>query len=228
MDGDLAPADAVEDLAQRRQVEHVGEALAVGLHEDREAPVSRGDGQQVRRPLPLLPERGAGARAATREEQRPRRVLPEPAGEQARLPHPADHQVLDLLGIREQQGLDAVHARLALGQPDRDAVVGPDRLDLEAEALREPGLERHRPRRVDPAAERRQDDEAPVAQLVAEALDDDAPVRRQDAGRPALVLEIGDEVLGGERDRGRGRAGSARSPRPGRSGRVRGRPRPRG
>ena len=37
--------------------------------------------------------------------------------------------------------------------------------------------ERERPRRVHPRAERRQDADAPVADLVAEALDDDGPVR---------------------------------------------------
>ena len=40
--------------------------------------------------------------------------------------------------------------------------------------------------------------EAPVAELVAEALDDDAPVGRQGPGGLALVLEVGDEVLGGQ------------------------------
>ena len=40
VDGDLAPRDAAQHLAQRRQVEHVGEALAVRLDEDREAPVA--------------------------------------------------------------------------------------------------------------------------------------------------------------------------------------------
>ncbi len=49
---------------------------------------------------------------------------------------------------------------------------------------------------MDPAAERRQQHEAPVAELVAEPLDDDPLVRWQGPGRLALVLEIGDEVLG--------------------------------
>ena len=51
---------------------------------------------------------------------------------------------------------------------------------------------------MDPAAERRQQHEPPVAELVAEALDDDPPVGRQGAGDLALVLEVGDEVLGRE------------------------------
>ena len=64
VDGDLAPPDAVEDLAQGAEVEHVGEALAVRLDEDREAAVPRGHREQVRRPLALLPQRRPRARAA--------------------------------------------------------------------------------------------------------------------------------------------------------------------
>ena len=132
------------------------------------------------------------------QEQGPRRVLAEPAGEQARAADPPDDQVLDLVGIREQQLLHPVEARVALGQPDRDAVVGVDRLDLEAEPLLEPRLDRERPRGVHAAAERREHDEPPVPQLVAEPLDDDPPVGRQGAGGLALVLEVGEEVVGGE------------------------------
>ncbi len=82
VDGDLAARHAAEDLAQGREVEHVREALAVRLHEDREAAVAARDGQEVGGPLALLPQRRPGAGAATREEQRAGRVLAEPAREQ--------------------------------------------------------------------------------------------------------------------------------------------------
>ena len=49
---------------------------------------------------------------------------------------------------------------------------------------------------MDPAAERRQDAQPPVAQLVAEPLDDDPAVRRERPGRPALVVEVGEQVRG--------------------------------
>ena len=49
---------------------------------------------------------------------------------------------------------------------------------------------------MDPATERRQQRQPPVAELVAEPLDDDPLVGRQGAGGLALVLEVGDEVLG--------------------------------
>jgi len=107
-----------------------------------------------------------------------------------------DHQVLHRVGGGEELVLDAFE--IAVGQPDRDPVVGPDGGDLRPEPLPQARLDGHRPRRVDATAERRQQHEAPVAQLVPEALHDDAPVGRQGTGGLALILEVGDEVLGGE------------------------------
>ena len=54
-----------------------------------------------------------------------------------------------------------------------------------------------RPRGVHARAERREDDGAPVAQLVEERLDDDALVARQLAGGVGLVGDVADKVLGG-------------------------------
>ena len=51
--------------------------------------------------------------------------------------------------------------------------------------------------RVHAAAERREDADAPVADLVSEALDDDRPVGGDDAGRRLLLAEEGDEVARG-------------------------------
>ena len=163
VDRDLAPRHAGQHLAQRRQVEDVAEALAVRLDEDREAAVARRHRQQVGGALALLPERRPRPGPAARQEQRPRRVLAEAAGEQRRGRDLPDDQVLDLVGVGEEQVLDAVERGVALGQPDRDAVVGPDGLDLEPAPLEQPRFDRHRPRRVDPPAERRQQAQPPVA-----------------------------------------------------------------
>ena len=197
VDGDLAARDAAEDLAQRVEVEDVRQALAVRLDEDREAAVAAGDGQQVRRALALLPERRPGPGPAARQQQGPRRVLAEAAREQGGVGDLPDDEVLDVLGGREQQLLDPVEARLAFRHPDRDAVVGPDGLDLHPEPFLEARLDGQRPGRVDPPTERRQERQPPVAELVAEPLDDDALVRGEGARGLALVLEVGDEVLGG-------------------------------
>ena len=196
VDHDVAPRDAGQDLAQRRDVEHVREAFAVRLDQDREAAVARGDREQVGRPLALLPERRPNAGPPARQQEGSSRVLAESAGEERRARQPADDEILDVLGVGEQQVLDPVERCVALRQPDGDPVVRPDRLDLHAEALADPGLDRQRPWGVDPAAERREQAQPPVAQLVAEALHDDPPVGRERAGRRPLVVEIGEQVVG--------------------------------
>ena len=63
-----------------------------------------------------------------------------------------------------------------LRQAQHDAVVGPHHLDRQAEPLVEASPDRDRPWRVHPRAERREDADAPIADLVAEALDDDRAV----------------------------------------------------
>src|SRR5260221_12000959 len=80
---------------------------------------------------------------------------------------------------------------------DDDAVVGPDRVCLELELLADLLSQRQPPGGVDAAAEGREQAEAPVADLVAEALDYDRLVGGNDAGRRLLLAQIGDQVLGG-------------------------------
>ena len=75
-----------------------------------------------------------------------------------------------------------------------DAVVAPQHLHREVEA-REPFLDGERPRRVHPRAERREDADAPVADLVGEALDHDRAVVGDRAGGLGLLVEVGAEVL---------------------------------
>ncbi len=173
MDRYLPALDTRQHLAQGRQVEDVRQALAVGLDQDREAPVPRRDREQVRRALALLPQRGPGSGSPARQQQSPGRVLPEPGSEERRVRDLGDHQVLDLLRVGEQGVLEAVDRRIGLRQADGDAVVGPDGLDLASQPLAQPGLDGQRPCGVDPAAERREEHQPPVAELVAEALDHD-------------------------------------------------------
>jgi hypothetical protein len=92
----------------------------------------------------------------------------------------------------EQQLLDG-DGLLALGEAQDDAVVAPHRLDVHVEALPEAGLDGHGPGRVDPGAEGREEADPPVADLVAEPLEDDRPVVG-DRRRLGLLLDVADEV----------------------------------
>ena len=117
--------------------------------------------------------------------------------EHARARELLDEDILDLVGIGDQ--LVVVRQHVAVGEPHRDAVVGPQRVDRVAEVRLELLREHERPRRVDPAAERRQDADANVAELVAEPLDRDRAVGRDRRGRRPLVRQVLDEVVGGVR-----------------------------
>ena len=66
--------------------------------------------------------------------------------------HLLDDEVLQLRGLDEEVAERG--RRVGVGEVQGDAVVRPERLHLEAERVTEAGRERHRPRRVDAAAER--------------------------------------------------------------------------
>ncbi len=87
---------------QAREIEDVAQALPVRLEQDRELAVARRDGQQVGRPLALLPQRRATTRPAARKQQGAGRVFPEAGGEQRRGGHLRDDQLLDLLGVERR------------------------------------------------------------------------------------------------------------------------------
>ena len=122
---------------------------------------------------------------AARQEQRPGRVLAEPAREQRRRRRrwPTTRSSTSS-GSGNSSSSIAVERRVALGQADRDAVVATRSSGPRARAA--PGAA---PRCAsDHGAWTRPPNgvrmhEPPVAELVAEALDDDPPVGR--AGRPS-------------------------------------------
>ena len=192
---ELARVQVAQQLRQRGQVEDVPQALAVGLEDDREAGEVPGHLEQALRLQPLLPERRALAGVGARDQQRAGGVLAEAGAEQGRAGELGDDQVLDLVGLDQDQ----VGGRrlVGVGEVDDDAVVGPDRVGLEVALGADLGAERQAPGGVDAAAEGREDAEAPVADLVAEALDDDRLVGGDDPGRRLLLAQVGDEVLGG-------------------------------
>ena len=192
---ELARGDAAEHAAQAGQVEPVVQALAVGLEDHREAAVLARHLEQRRRLQALLPERGALPGAAPRDEQGARGVLAEAGPEQGRAAELAEHELLQLVG--RDQGDVGGRGQVGVGQVQRDAVVAPDRVRLLAGLGPDARPHRERPGGVHPRAEGREHAEAPVADLVAEALHHDRAVARHGAGRGGLVLEVGDQVRGG-------------------------------
>ena len=215
-------------------VEDVLEALADRLQDDREGAELAGHLEQLGGALALLPQRGALAGAAARQQQGAGGALAEPGGEQRRAAHLVGDDLVDLALVEERRrraptgacsasnvraaacvGLlvEQVQAhQIGVGQPQHDAVVGVHDLRVHAVPLGEPGAERQRPRGVHLGAEGGVDDDPPVAQLVAEALDDDRAVVGDMAAGLALLVQIGQDVVRGPGVEPGGRAAAAGRP----------------
>ncbi len=161
---------------QRRHVEDVAQALAIGLEQDRERSEARRDRQQVVGLLALLPERRARSGAPLRQEQRAAGVLAKARREQRRAAELMQDQRFDFFRIGHQQL--RVRRRFDVREAHHEPVVRPERLDVDAELAADLGGDGHAPGRVDAPAARRQHTDAPVAELVADALDDDRSRRR--------------------------------------------------
>ena len=143
---DRPAAQLAEHLAQRRQVEHVLQALARRLQQDRErrvlgATASRSAARWrcchsgVRRS-----GRRRGSSSARPAHSRNRAENSDVCGSAS------TDQLVDLVGVDDQ----LVERQLVggLGQAQHDAVVAPHRLDRHVVAIDQPTLDGHRPRRV--------------------------------------------------------------------------------
>jgi hypothetical protein len=193
-DVELTCLHRLEERAERGQVEDVLQALAIRLEDDREAAVLARDLQQRLRLETLLPQRCALARAPPRDEQRPAGVLAETGAEERGVPHLGDDEILDVAGVDLQ--VVERRRRVRLGEVQGDPVVRPDRLGLDAVRLPQAGRDRHRPRRVHTSAERSQDADPPVSDLVAEPLDHDGAVAWNSAGRVVLLADELQQIVG--------------------------------
>ena len=87
--------------------------------------------------------------------------------------------------------------RVGIGEMEDDAVVRPQRMRLDAVLLAQQRAQCEPPGRMHARAEGREHAQAPVADLVAEALDDDRAVRGQDAGGRLLLPQVLHERAGG-------------------------------
>ena len=206
-DGDPARVDVAHQVDQAGHVEDVLHALAHGLEHDREGRVLAGHLEQLRGALALLPQRLAAVGATPGKEQRPGRTLAEACREQRRTADLLGDQAPHVIGVEgdqvEQLTTDPplAHAvelvELDVGQAQHDAVVAVHRLHVDAEPVAHPGAHRQRPGRVHLRAERREDGDPPVAELVAEPLDDDRPVVGHVTGGLALLAQVAEQVVGG-------------------------------
>ena len=183
-DLDAARADVGHQVDEARHVEDVLHALAHGLEHDGEGGVLARHLEQLRGPLPLLPQRLAAVGPTARQQQGPSSALPESCCEQGRSADLLRDELAHLLGL-EGDELDELLADLAaadgvveleVGQAEDDPVVAVHGLHVDAEALAHAGCDAERPRRVDLPTEGREHRDPPVADLVAEALDDDGAV----------------------------------------------------
>ena len=172
------------------------QAFARRLEQDRERRVLRRHRQQIGGPLTLLPQGRAPVWAAARQQQGTSRAFTKARREQRRLRQRAHHQFVDVVGIDDQ--LRDGHVVGGLGQTQHDAVVAPHRLDRHVEALDQPALDGHRPRSMHRRAERSEDAHPPVADLVAEPLDDHGAIIRNDTGGLNLLVEVRHHVAGGK------------------------------
>ena len=84
MHADLPSGDARKHLAEGGKIEHVRQALAIGLDQDREAAVARCDGQQVGGPLALLPQGSPRAGPSSGKEESASGILAEARGKERR------------------------------------------------------------------------------------------------------------------------------------------------
>ena len=133
---DLAGPQVAQHADERRQVEDVLEALAGGLEDDREARVAGRDLEQARPPSgaaataacarPGAAWGRSSARAAASRNRAPKSDEP---GQRV------DDEVLDPLGV-EHEVLDG-EVLHRVGEAQHDAVVAPEDLDVDAEALAE-------------------------------------------------------------------------------------------
>ena len=177
-----------QQLAQGGEVEPVVEALPVRLEDDREAPEPAGHLQQGGGLEALLPQRRAPAGPAAGDEERPGGVLAEAGAEQRRAAELADDQLLELVRVDQERPRPRAARRRRAGGT---AMPSSPQMTWASDPV---ASRRRAPAGPGPTARARappngrQHAQAPVADLVAEALDHHRGVARHGAGGRRLVL----------------------------------------
>src|SRR5690606_9962128 len=179
-------ADVVDVLyALSQRLEHDGERSVLGCNLE-----------QLGGTLALLPEWSAAAWVAARQQQGTGGALAKPRREQGRPADLAGAQFVDLVGYERDQGSDG-NRLVGVRDAQHGAVVGMRGLGVDAVPLAQPGADGQRPRRMNPGAVRRVDDQPPIAELIAEPLDDDGAIVGDMRGGLALFGQVGEQVVDG-------------------------------
>ena len=140
----------------------------------------------------------SGARvwaAAARQQESAGGGLAEFCGEERRRAELANDEVLDGGGIGEKKV--RVGRFVDVGEAEDEAVVGGHGFDVGTAGGRDLCGGGHSPGSVDAIAEGSEDADAPVAELVADALDDDVAIIWNGGGYICLIGEELEEIFGG-------------------------------
>ena len=109
-------------------------------------------------------------------------------------PELAQHQPHGFGGFDEEPV--GIGRLVGVGETENEAVVAPERFDLGSAGGTDAGADGHGPGNMNAAAEGREDADAPVAELVADALDHDGPVVGDLAGGGFLIGEELEQIFG--------------------------------
>ncbi len=182
-----------QHLQERRHIEDIAHALAIRLQQHRKCRIASRHTQQVIRALALRPQRSTPRRASSRQQQRPCRRLTKLRGKQRRRAKLPQHQLRRLRRIEQDQL--RIGRRIRLRKAQHESVIGPHHLHIAAPCRAQPAADGHGPRRMHAAAKRRQHAHAPVAQLIAHALDHNRAVIRHRRRRQLLVGKVAQQIL---------------------------------
>ena len=174
VDAHVALANGAERFEQRRHIEDVAHALAICLRQNGEGRIAGGDGEQVVGSLALLPQRRAALRATAWQEQSPGCTLTKFRRKQRGAAELAQNQVRGLFRIEKNQL--GVRRSIAVRKAQDESIVAPHRFHIGTATGTNAAGDRHGPGRVHAAAKRGEHADAPVAQFVTRALDDDGAV----------------------------------------------------
>ena len=147
-------------LCQRGKIVDVLQTLADCLQDDGERGILAGDVEKLLRTLALLPQGGALAGVAPRQQKRTRGTLAEARSKERGTAHLLRHDVGDLICVKDEQR--AIRLLLPFGKAQDDAVIAGHRLWVHAGQLRHALPHGQRPRGINAAAKRAVQDHAPV------------------------------------------------------------------